>query len=83
MHYWENIPSKKNDIEKIILCGGESNMAGLTDFFSQELKKPVELGNTWVNVTTFKNYVPEIARNISLTYATAVGLALRSFEKNL
>jgi type IV pilus assembly protein PilM len=81
LSFWENQNSKKeNEIKKIILCGGDANMEGLTDFFSQNTKRPVVLGNPWVNVTSFKNYIPEIKRNISLTYVTAIGLALRAIE---
>jgi len=84
MLFWqgqcEDRKEKNNEIDKIILCGGDSNMKGLTDFISQNVKKPVELGNPWINVSSFKNYVPEIKRNISLTYVAGIGLALRAFQ---
>ncbi|MDO8554962.1 MAG: type IV pilus assembly protein PilM [bacterium] len=81
--YWrareENQGVGKKEIDKIILCGGDSNLAGLTDYLSYELNKIVELGNPWLNVTSFREYMPEIERRESLAYVTAIGLALRSF----
>ena len=78
--YWEsrNEDDKKNDkISKIILCGGESTLAGLPEFLSYELKMKAELGNPWVNAVSFEDYIPEIERKDSLAYSTAIGLALR------
>lgn len=75
----ENQNADKKEIERIILCGGDSNLAGLTDYLSYELNKVVELGNPWLNVTSFRDYTPEIERRESLAYVTAIGLALRSF----
>ena len=68
---------KKRKISKIILCGGESTLAGLPEFLSYELKMKVELGNPWVNAVSFEDYIPEIERRDSLAYSTVIGLALR------
>ena len=70
---------KKENISKIFLCGGESTLAGLTEFLSCELKMKVELGNPWVNVVSFEDYIPEIERLDSLAYSTVIGLALRQW----
>lgn len=78
--YWESRDEdgeKNEKISKIILCGGESTLAGLPEFLSYELKMIVELGNPWVNVASFEDYIPEIERGDSLAYSTAIGLALR------
>lgn len=81
--YWNSHleESEKNykKIKKILLCGGDSNLIGLPEFLSYELKMPVELSNPWVNAVSFENYVPEIELRESLVYAVALGLALRSF----
>lgn len=80
--YWasQNEDDKKNDkISKIILCGGESTLAGLPEFLSYELKMRVELGNPWVNVASFEDYIPEIEMRDSLAYSTAIGLAMRQW----
>ena len=82
--YWhthlDQYGKKRSKIEKVLLCGGDSNLAGFTDYLSSGLKAEVELANTMVNVNTFNHYIPEIEFSESLSYATAIGLALRSFE---
>lgn len=67
-------------IKKVILCGGDSNLLGLTEYFSVSMKIKVELANVWVNILNTEQSVPDISFNQSLTFATAVGLALRDFE---
>ncbi|MBI2023977.1 type IV pilus assembly protein PilM [Candidatus Giovannonibacteria bacterium] len=84
--YWQNHASHVHypnpEVSKIYLCGGDSNLTGLTEYFSYELKIPVLLANPWVNITSFDDYIPEITLTESLTYATALGLALRSAKHN-
>lgn len=78
--YWESRgeDGEKNEkISKIILCGGESTLAGLPEFLSYELKIKAELGNPWANVASFEDYIPEIEARDSLAYSTVIGLALR------
>lgn len=82
--YWktrvDESGNKVDTIEKIILCGGNSNLAGLTEFLSGSLKMPVERANVWVNVFKFDDFIPEMNRLQSLSYATAIGLALRGVK---
>jgi type IV pilus assembly protein PilM len=80
MIYWQTHDKQhhRRKIKKILLCGGDSNLKGLTDYLSYHIQTPVEMANPWVNITTFKDYVPEIEKEESLTYATALGLSLRS-----
>lgn len=79
--YWQThndeFGKKRADIQKIYLCGGDSNLAGFAEYLASGLYCPVELANTLVNVNTLDKYVPEISFNDSLRYATAIGLALR------
>lgn len=63
-------------IEKLILCGGDSNLHGLVDYLTKSLRMKVELADVWGDVSIPPRYVPEIAFRDSLTYATAIGLAL-------
>ncbi|MEK7085199.1 MAG: pilus assembly protein PilM, partial [Patescibacteria group bacterium] len=80
--YWNNhaehLHGGKGTIERLYLAGGDSNLAGFSDYLSYELKIPTRLASPWVNITDFEHYVPEIAASESLSYATAIGLALRS-----
>jgi len=70
------------EISKIILCGGGANLAGLPRFLSERLKIPVVCGNPWVNILKPPiKEIPELSYRESLTYATALGLALRGMPK--
>lgn len=67
-------------IQKIILCGGDSNLVGLVDYFSVSLKTKVEMGNVWINILNTEKNIPEIEFKKALSYAAAFGLALGDFE---
>ncbi len=70
----------RSPVKKIILCGGESNLIGLAEYFSVSMKTPVELANVWINITDTTHYIPEVKFNQSLGFASALGLALGDFE---
>ncbi len=80
--YWNSRTDKKGkkvpQIEKIILCGGSSNVVGLREYLSGSLEARAERANVWKNVFSFNETIPNIVYEQSLGYATAVGLALRS-----
>ena len=81
--YW-NTPNKeisRKPLDKIIIVGGNSNMKGLPEYLSRSLELPVIIGNVWGNAFSLDEYVPSMAFNESLQYATAVGLAIRSHYK--
>ena len=82
--YWHTHKDEegKNNplIQKIILCGGDSNLIGLTDYFSVSMKVPVEMANVWVNIMNTENHVPDIGYKQALSFAAAIGLALRDFD---
>jgi type IV pilus assembly protein PilM len=69
-----------DQIKKIILVGGNSNLMGLEDYLSSSLKVKVEKANVWSNAVFPENFVPPIDFNNSLGYASAVGLALRELK---
>ncbi len=78
--YWHSHPDEhgksRSPIEEIILVGGDSNLAGLTDYLGASLNVKVSIGNVWTNVVLPDHGVPAILHNDSLAYATAIGLAL-------
>ncbi|OGF91457.1 hypothetical protein A3H04_03250 [Candidatus Giovannonibacteria bacterium RIFCSPLOWO2_12_FULL_43_11c] len=80
--YWQNhaehVHYPKGEISRLYLCGGESNLTGLSEYLSYDLKLPVQIANPWVNISSFEKYIPAVTANESLSYATALGLALRS-----
>ncbi|MEK7531747.1 MAG: pilus assembly protein PilM [Patescibacteria group bacterium] len=78
--YWHTREERSNTdrkIQKIILCGGGSNLIGLVDHFMLTLKIPVELGNVWSDIFDTTEEVPPLSFEESMPYATAIGLALR------
>ena len=70
------------DISKIILCGGGANLNGLPKFLSLRLKMPVVCGNPWINILKPPvKEIPELSYKESLSYITALGLALRGMAE--
>ena len=81
--YWQTHKEGNREhppIKKIILCGGDSNLVGLAEYFSVSTKNTVEIANVWTNVISTPKYVPGIKFEQSLAYAAAIGLALGDFE---
>ncbi len=68
-----------SSVDRIVLCGGGSNMRGILPYIATRTKKPVELGNPWTNVR-MGNALPTISKTQSLQYSTAIGLALRGIR---
>lgn len=79
--YWEthydDYGKKRPAIQKVYLCGGDSNLVGLVEYLAAGLSVPVEIANVFVNVNTLDTYVPAIDFDNSLSYAVALGLAIR------
>jgi type IV pilus assembly protein PilM len=82
--YWHTHKDEedKNNppIKKIIFCGGDSNLIGLTDYISVSMKSKVEMANVWKNIVDTEKYIPEMDFKQALSFATALGLALGNFD---
>ncbi len=69
-------------VEKVLLCGGVSNLTGLNVYLSVALGISVEVGNPWENILTAPlKEVPGLPYRRSLGYTTALGLALSGVQK--
>lgn len=81
--YWHTHVSEDGQphpqIEKVILCGGDSNLTGIAEYFSRSMKIPVEYANAWVNVLDIKKVIPRLTFEDSLSYVTVIGLALGDY----
>lgn len=66
-------------VDKVVLCGGGSNMRGILPYLAKRLNKPVEFGNPWVNLR-LGGALPLINKKQSVQYSTALGLALRGIR---
>lgn len=83
IEYWESRKSVTPDfasVTRAILVGGNANVRGLPEYLESALKIPVELGNVFANCAPRSAWLPPIDFNESLSYGTAVGLALRHYE---
>ena len=69
-------------VEKVILLGGSSKLANITEFLAPQLQdagiSAVELANPWQNLPGLKN--PPLSLFDSLSYVTAIGLAERGIK---
>jgi type IV pilus assembly protein PilM len=75
-------PPERKKIQKIILSGGGANLKGLLNFLKYELNLPVVLGDSFINLPLAKSEFEKMPFEKSLSFTTAVGLALRGIEKN-
>ena len=66
-------------VDKVVLCGGGSNMRGILPYLTRKMGKPVEFGNPWINLRIGKS-IPIINKKQSVQYSTALGLALRGIR---
>lgn len=84
LNYFKTLSIEKeipSDISKVLLCGGGANLKNLPPFLSSKLQIQTEVGNPWVNILgASSTKLPELSFDESLTYTTALGLALRGLE---
>jgi type IV pilus assembly protein PilM len=71
--------SKPNSVAEVILCGGGANFSKIDKVLSEKLNLPVKIGNPFTKAIQVKKL--SIPKNKALSYTTAVGLALRAFQK--
>lgn len=63
---------------RVHLLGGSANLKGFPEYIASMVHVPTERPNAWRNAFSFDDVIPPIERRVSLQYATAIGLALRS-----
>jgi type IV pilus assembly protein PilM len=79
MQYWNsrNIRADRR-IERVIMCGGSSNLLGLPEYLTECLGVPATRGNVWENAFSLHDHIPPIDKRHSYGYAAAIGLGLRN-----
>lgn len=75
-YYLDHTPDAK-DIEEVLLCGGGAYLEGLDRILSQALQLPVAR----IDLTSAAKF-PTTHANESLSYTTALGLALRGADES-
>ena len=79
---YEHLSFNGKGVTKILLCGGGANLRGLSELLALELRIPVEIANPWVNILPRGlKEAPGLSTDKSLSYTTALGLALRGIEE--
>ncbi|MDD5433526.1 MAG: type IV pilus assembly protein PilM [Candidatus Pacebacteria bacterium] len=68
--------SQRKSLNKILLCGAGANLKGLVKFLSTELNLEVEKADPLINLSN-KTLPPKFNKEMSLSYATAIGLAIK------
>lgn len=81
--YWKThaLHDEKRDIDAVVVCGGNANMRGIDDYFSEELGITTSRAEVWQNALHLEKYIPDITCQESYGYATAIGLALRNYMR--
>ncbi|MEA2007155.1 MAG: type IV pilus assembly protein PilM [Patescibacteria group bacterium] len=77
--YDENLSIDNEKVEKVVLCGGGSNLRGLLPYLAIHLKRQVVQGSPWENVHLGKE-IPPISKEEAQSYITVIGLALRNCQ---
>jgi len=77
-HDFHDHTVEKNKITKILFCGGGATTKNFIELCARKLKTDVALANPWSRILAFPlKEIPEISYEKSLSYTTAIGLALR------
>jgi len=72
----QGIPQRK--IERILLTGEGATKEDFVSELMSGLEAPYVLADVWANVFSIKKHLPEIPFEASLSYASAIGVALPS-----
>jgi len=79
--YWNSAHKETSGhVDRVFICGGNASIPGLAGYLGSEVDVAVSIGNPWVNVASFDEFIPEIPAREALKYTTAIGLALRNYE---
>ena len=95
LKFFEEQSGGSDKIKALILTGGSGKLKDLPSYLSRSLRSSersaehklksfpgleVELGNPWQNILS-KKQTPPLSRTDSLSFSTAIGLALRELEE--
>ena len=77
--FYEEQNGKTGIIKEILLCGGGAYLMDLDTILYEKFHIPVKLGDPMTNISKIGNSI-RLDKNNILSYATAIGLALRGSE---
>lgn len=73
------VQQKMGEIGKIVLSGGGANLPGLAEYMEKQFGKHTEIIAPFRNIL-YPPLLEEVIKDMSPSYAVAVGMALRGFE---
>ena len=79
MHFYKSTTKNKREISKIILSGGSANLKGMVPYLAKKMNREVEVGDPWNNLN-LGHKLPLIDKKNCISYATAIGLAMRGLN---
>ncbi len=79
IEFFTNSLRYADSVDRVILCGGGSNLQGLVPYMTKRLNRSVEAGDPWA-ATHLGNTLPLIPKEKSISYSTAIGLALKGIH---
>ncbi len=81
--YWFTSKKDTSDphkIENAIIVGKYALREGLVEYLENSLKIDVEVGDVWANCFSTDDYIPQMPRQESLDYSSAIGLAIKALR---
>jgi type IV pilus assembly protein PilM len=63
-------------IDEIILSGKDSNIPGVLEYMSRNVKVPVKIANPWATCFSYDDVIPNVTAGEALDYVTSIGLSL-------
>ncbi len=87
VRYYNNHYGERGEIDKLFICGGGAMINKISDKFKEKTFLSVEIGDVYTNLKGTKNELEEVfkkqkdGKHSSLSFATAIGLALRGVTK--
>ncbi len=84
LQYWQGKAAHAGahePVSRAILVGGNASLRGFPEYLEGVLRIPVSMGDVFTNLASRDAWVPSVSRAESLAYATAIGLALRSYVR--
>lgn len=84
LDYWQTRASTlgtNEPVTRAILVGGNATLRGLPEYLEAALRIPVTLGDVFQNFASRDHWLPPLDYTESLAYGTAIGLALRDYER--
>ncbi|MFA7209390.1 MAG: type IV pilus assembly protein PilM [Parcubacteria group bacterium] len=79
MDFYGEMSKQSQEVKRIVLCGGGSNMKGMAQYLNERIGKDVVVGDPWINLN-LGGSLSAMDKSVSVRYVTAIGLAIRALN---